>query len=92
MSERIDAIYQGGVFRPEVPISVPEGQRVSLDVGAATVVPDDLRDVADLLDVEFVAACQRRSNGVPSLDEVRRALSSIQGSLAEMVVAERDER
>jgi predicted DNA-binding antitoxin AbrB/MazE fold protein len=92
MSERIDAIYEGGVFRPAVPVSIPEGQRVSLDVSSASTLPDDLGDVADLLDEEYAAACRRQPNHAPSLEEVRRALSSIPGSLAEMIVAERDER
>jgi predicted DNA-binding antitoxin AbrB/MazE fold protein len=32
MSHRIDAIYENGVFRPDVPVNIPNGQRVSLDV------------------------------------------------------------
>ena len=32
MSERIDAIFENGVFRPEVPVNIPNGERVSLDV------------------------------------------------------------
>ena len=55
-------------------------------------VPDDLHDVADLLDAEFIAACQRRTSGAPSLEEVRRGLSSVPGSLSDWIVAERDER
>lgn len=92
MSERIEAVYQGGVFHPEVSVSVPEGERVSLDVGSVSIVPEDLRDVADLLDAEFIAACQRRSGGAPSLEEVRRGLSAVPGSLSDLIIAERDER
>jgi predicted DNA-binding antitoxin AbrB/MazE fold protein len=32
MSERIDAIFENGVFRPEVPVNIPNGERVSLDI------------------------------------------------------------
>ena len=32
MSHRIDAIFENGVFRPEVPVNIPNGERVSLDV------------------------------------------------------------
>jgi predicted DNA-binding antitoxin AbrB/MazE fold protein len=35
MSERIDAIFENGVFRPEVPVNIPNGERVSLDVERA---------------------------------------------------------
>ncbi len=32
MSHRIDAIFENGVFRPEVPVNIPNGERVSLDI------------------------------------------------------------
>jgi len=35
MSEQIDAIYDGGVFRPVVPLSLPDKVRVTLTIDAA---------------------------------------------------------
>jgi predicted DNA-binding antitoxin AbrB/MazE fold protein len=35
MSERIDAVFENGVFRPEVPVNIPNGERVSLDMERA---------------------------------------------------------
>ncbi len=32
MSGRIDAIFENGVFRPEVPVNIANGERVSLDI------------------------------------------------------------
>ena len=32
MSERIDAIFENGVFRPEVPVNIPNGERALLDI------------------------------------------------------------
>ena len=32
MSQRIDAIFVNGVFRPETPVDVTDGQRVSLNI------------------------------------------------------------
>ena len=37
MSHRIDATFENGVFRPEVPVNIPNGERVSLDVQRARV-------------------------------------------------------
>jgi predicted DNA-binding antitoxin AbrB/MazE fold protein len=45
MSERIDAIFENGVFRPEVRVNIPNGERVSLDVerlrGTIPATPSD---------------------------------------------------
>ena len=32
MSERIEAIFDDGVFRPQVPVNIPSGERVLLNV------------------------------------------------------------
>jgi predicted DNA-binding antitoxin AbrB/MazE fold protein len=37
MSETVDAIYGGGVFKPLVPLQLPEGARVTLTVGTAPI-------------------------------------------------------
>lgn len=92
MSQRIDAIFENGVFRPEVPVNIANGERVSLDVECKPARPDDLSDVADLLDTEFMASCRRKGRSAPSLEEVRRVLSVFDGSLADRIAAERDER
>jgi predicted DNA-binding antitoxin AbrB/MazE fold protein len=92
MSERIDAIFENGVFRPEVPVNIANGQRVSLDVATKSAPADDLADVSDLLDLEFVEACRRSAQQVPSLDEVKSLLSTFSGSLSDRISAERDER
>lgn len=40
MNPRIEAIFEGGVFRPLQPIDLPEGERVQITV-SATDVGDD---------------------------------------------------
>jgi predicted DNA-binding antitoxin AbrB/MazE fold protein len=92
MSERIDAIFENGVFRPEVPVNITNGQRVSLDVETKSAPADDLGDVADLLDVEFIESCRQNAQPAPSLDEVRKLLSAFDGSLSDRISEERDER
>jgi predicted DNA-binding antitoxin AbrB/MazE fold protein len=92
MSQRIDAIFENGVFRPEVPVNIAEGQRVLLNVEPIQAPPDDLSDIVDLLDVEFEESCRRRAGNAPTLEEVRKALSKFTGSLADRIAEERDER
>ena len=91
MSQRIDAIFENGVFRPEVPVNIANGERVSLNVEAKSIPTDDLGD-ADLLDAEFMESCRRRTGHAPSLEEVRKVLSAFTGSLADRISEERDER
>jgi hypothetical protein len=45
-----------------------------------------------LFDPAFTQWCAEQSRDAPSLEEVRQALSKIQGSMADVVIAERDER
>lgn len=92
MNQRIDAIFENGVFRPETPVNIADGQRVSLDVEPKMVAGDELHDVRDLLDREFMESCRERAGGAPSLEEVRKVLSAFKGSLADRISEERDER
>jgi hypothetical protein len=50
--------------------------------------------VRDLIDYEAIEACAREVKGkvVPSIEEVRDMLSKIPGSMAQMVVDEREDR
>jgi predicted DNA-binding antitoxin AbrB/MazE fold protein len=92
MSERIEAVFENGIFRPQVPVTIAEGQRVSLNVEAHPAAADDLSDVQDLLDHEFMESCRKQRAGEPSLEDVRRMLSGFDGSLADRISDERDER
>ena len=55
---------------------------------------DAIAGLDDLVDHEAIAYCAREIEGkdVPSLEEIRRALTKIQGSMAQAVIEERDER
>ncbi len=49
--------------------------------------------VEDLIDDEFVSACApRQGEPVPTIEEVRAALAKIPGSLAEEIIADREDR
>jgi predicted DNA-binding antitoxin AbrB/MazE fold protein len=92
MSQHIHAIFEKGVFRPEVPVYLPEGQRVSLDVTSESVAEDDLCDVADLLDSDYITSCRQKLGAAPTLEEARTILSAYSGSLADAISDERDEQ
>jgi predicted DNA-binding antitoxin AbrB/MazE fold protein len=92
MNLRVDAIYEDGVFRPEVPVNIANGQRVSLDVDTEPASANGLSDVADLLDQDFMESCRQSSGPATSLAEVREVLGAFPGSLADWISSERDER
>ena len=56
------------------------------NVGASTV--------EDLIDYEAIESCSREVEGkdVPSIKEVRQVLSKIPGSMAQVVIEEREDR
>jgi predicted DNA-binding antitoxin AbrB/MazE fold protein len=86
MRKQIEAIYENGVLRPLVPLGLEEHQRVTITIA------EDGGAEEDLFDPEFTQWCAEQSSNAPSLEEVRQALSKIRGSMAEVVIAERDER
>jgi predicted DNA-binding antitoxin AbrB/MazE fold protein len=53
----IDAIYEGGVFRPTVPIALPDKSRVQLQIvnqtTAKEVNDDDMQGVYEILDRRY---------------------------------------
>jgi hypothetical protein len=48
----------------------------------------------DLIDYDAIESCAREVEGkdVPSIEEVRAALSKIRGSMAQVVIEEREDR
>lgn len=92
MNPRIDAIFEDGVFRPEVPVSIANGERVSLHIETTSIRTNDLVDVEDLLDTEYLDSCRARARHAPTLEEIHSLLSAFQGSLSDRIAAERDER
>ena len=91
MIQRIDAIFENGAFHPDEPVNIANGAHVSLSVESKQTA-DDLSDVADLLDREFIESCCQKVGIAPSLEQVRKALSVIPGSVSDLISQERDER
>ena len=79
------AVYENGVLRPLQPLAFGEGQVVWLRVGERI-------DDEPYLDTEYIAECAAEAGEDVSLEEVRRILAKIPGSMVEDFRAERDER
>src|SRR5260370_4271934 len=80
------AVYENGAFRPLVPVSCREQERVLLTVESIVPAEDNL------LDHEFLAYCETQADDSVSLEAVRQALAKIPGSLTDDIRSERDER
>lgn len=88
MSTILDMVYENGVLRPLVPLDLKEHQRVTVTIGESRAPPH----AEEWLDEECMRECALEADDNVSLDEVRRALSKIPGSLAADVIAEREDR
>lgn len=87
MHQPIEVVYEKGVLRPlgPLPPGLHEHQRL-------TVTIDTPGAIEDRLDVAFLAAAKRDADPSVSLEEVRRILAKVPGTLAQAVIAEREER
>ena len=85
--KQLEAVYEEGVLRPLEPLELEEHQRVTITIRETGDALDDLDDV------DFRQWCaQEAGEDVPSIEEVRQALSSICGSMVDVIRAERDAR
>jgi predicted DNA-binding antitoxin AbrB/MazE fold protein len=86
MEKTVQAVYENGVLRPLEPLLLEERQHVTVTISDGTDV--SLSHPLMISPAEWSDAAQDDV----SLDEVRRALSTIHGSLSEAVLEERRER
>jgi predicted DNA-binding antitoxin AbrB/MazE fold protein len=87
MREQIEVVYENGVLRPlgPLPAEVHEHERY-------TVTIEGVGGGESWLDAACAAAAARDGDPAASLEDVRRALAKVPGTLAEQVRAEREER
>jgi predicted DNA-binding antitoxin AbrB/MazE fold protein len=80
MSKQLEAVYKNGVLRPLQPLALADQQHVMVTV-------------EEILDYKAWATAQLRELGpAPGLAEIQRQLSTLPGSVSEVVVAERGEQ
>jgi len=86
MTKTFKAVYEKGVLRPVDELSLPDQSRVTVTISDATPFEGDAS--AYFSEEEW----ERAKTDTVTLEEVRRALSSIDGSLSDAVIESRDER
>jgi predicted DNA-binding antitoxin AbrB/MazE fold protein len=89
MPLQVDAVYENGVLRPLQPLDLKEHEHVLV-----SVVQDADRDRSGL-SVEYIEKIKRElqdTQPAPGIEEVRRRLAKIPGSMAAEIIAERTVR
>ena len=85
---QLEAIYQGdGILRLLQPLDLPEGEKVLLNLAEPVPTAN-----SDYLDTDYHRRCEQNADPSVTLEQVRSALSKIQGSMADVITAEREER
>jgi predicted DNA-binding antitoxin AbrB/MazE fold protein len=84
MIQQLEAVWQGGVLRPLQPLDWQENQKGSLTVQATA---DE-----ELLDTEYIRYCEANADYSITLEEVRKALASIPGSMTGDFIEGRERR
>jgi predicted DNA-binding antitoxin AbrB/MazE fold protein len=89
MALQVDAVYENGVLRPLQPLDLREHEHVVVSVVKAEGAAKGPR-----LAVEYIERLKRElgDDPIPSLEEVRKRLSKIPGSMADEIIAQRGER
>lgn len=88
MPLQVDAVYENGVLRPLQPLDLRENEHVVVSV--AKTASDRSR-----LAVEYIEKIKKElqdAEPAPGLEEVRRRLAKIPGSMAAEMIAERGDR
>lgn len=86
MTKTFEAVYENGVLRPIDRLSLPDQSRVTVTISDTAAFEGDASGY--FTPEEWEAALHDEI----SLAEVRQALSSIDGSLSDGVIALREER
>lgn len=89
MAKHIGVVYTNGVFRPAAPLELGlrEGQHLIV------LLPENGAELEPFVEDEDLRqwCAEEAGEHVPSLEDVRQMLSKIPGSMADVIIAERDE-
>ncbi|HMV50182.1 MAG TPA: antitoxin family protein [Blastocatellia bacterium] len=88
MTTQLEAIFQGGVLRPLQSLWLSENQKVSLTIATLPATTDE----AAYLDTDLHRYCESRADDGITLEQVRKELASIPGSIAGDIIEDREER
>ena len=87
---QVEAVYQHGMLKPLQPLDLAENEHVSLVVTTSTPTPDACHRDAEF--TESLRSALQDAAPAAGLDEVRRRLSKIPGTLTADFIAEREDR
>ena len=87
MVQQIEAVYENGILRPLQPLHLRESDKVMVSI--SLVAGGQLSAMVDHQFVAYARAEVAAMNDIPTLEEVQRQLSTIEGSMAEAIIAER---
>ena len=90
MAIQVDAVYENGVLKPLQPLGLAEHEHVSITVIKATPAPGSPQ--LDIAYLENLTADLSHAGPAPGIEEVRRRLSKIPGSMTADFIAEREDR
>ena len=86
MPLQVDAVYENGVLRPLQPLDLREHERVVVSVTKAAPLG---RSSLAIQYIDKIKEEVKHAEVAPGLEEVRRRLAKIPGSMAAEIVAER---
>ena len=89
MPLHVDAVYENGVLRPLQPLDLTEHEHVVVSVVKAATPG---RSSLAVEYIERIKREQQDAEPAPGLEEVRRRLAKIPGSMAAEIIADRGER
>ena len=87
---QVDAVYEHGMLKPLGPLDLAENEHVSLLVTPITRASEACEPDAGFL--ENLRTAVQDAGPAPGLEEVRRRLSKIPGTLTADFIAEREDR
>ncbi len=90
MPLEVDAVYENGVLRPLQPLDLRENEHVVVSVIKSA--PASGRSSLDVQHIEKIKEELQGMEPAPGLEEVRRRLAKIPGSMAAEIIAERGDR
>jgi predicted DNA-binding antitoxin AbrB/MazE fold protein len=90
MGIQVDAVYENGVLKPLQPLGLAEHEHVSVTVIKTT--PSSGSPQLDIAYLENLQAQFVHAGPAPGMEEVRRRLSKIPGTMTGAFIAEREDR
>jgi predicted DNA-binding antitoxin AbrB/MazE fold protein len=87
MKQHFEAVYENGVLRPLEPLQLRDSEKVTVTIHACFTEPGE----EEWLDTDLRIEAEKNADPAVTLQEVRAALATIKGAMADTVIAERGE-